>query len=145
MNKQEIALDLFTNTPCNCAQAVLLTFSEDYGVSKESAASISACFGGGIARQGEICGALSGALMVLGLKSNKNYLEDNNAKAQTYTEAQNFIEKFKSENGGITCKNLLCADIKTEEGRKYIKENNLHEKICNNIVVKTVELLIKQN
>jgi C_GCAxxG_C_C family probable redox protein len=73
MTKQELAVHYFCEKMHNCAQSILLTYCEDYNISKETAAQIFAAFGGGIAKQGEVCSTLIGALAVLGLKSKQDF------------------------------------------------------------------------
>ena len=63
-NKKEKAMNLFENG-CNCSQAVLLAFAEDFGLDEEKAAALAVPFGGGMSKQGKTCGCLSGALMVI--------------------------------------------------------------------------------
>ena len=75
MNSIEDAVNLFENGYM-CSQAVFAAFSEDYGLSREQALKIGACFGSGM-RKGEVCGACTGALMALGLKYGDNKAESN--------------------------------------------------------------------
>jgi len=141
MTKKDVAVDFFTEKGCNCAQSVFLAFCEDYDVSKNRAAQIAASFGGGIGRQGEVCGALTGALMVLGLKSGKNFLEDKSAKGEMMVTAQEFINKFKMIQGSIKCRDLMGCDVGSEAGQLYIKENGISAKVCKNLVARSAELL----
>ncbi len=91
----------------NCAQAVLCAFEDITGLNKETASAISSSFGGGIGRMREVCGAVSGAAMVLGLVKG-SYSPDNfQAKKDHYALIQEFAAKFKEENGSIICRELL--------------------------------------
>ena len=74
MTKGEIAKNNFQNG-CNCAQAVLLAFCEDYGMERETALTIAAGFGSGMAGLRETCGTVTGANMVIGLAKGKNRME----------------------------------------------------------------------
>ena len=109
-----------------CSQAVFAGFSQDFGLSKEHALKIGACFGSGM-RKGEVCGACTGALMVLGLK----YGDD---KSKSDEMCERFLEEFESENGSYICRDLLNCDIRTEEGVKYAKDNNLFTEFCPRMV-----------
>ena len=101
----------------NCSQAVLATFSEKYGLPKIQAFSIACGFGGGV-RAGEICGAVSGAVIVIGLK----YGAD---KIACYEKTVEFNNAFKQKNGYIVCRDLLGYDISTEVGMNTAKEKGL--------------------
>ena len=105
MTKGEIAKNNFQNG-CNCAQAVLLAFCEDYGMERETALTIAAGFGSGMAGLRETCGTVTGANMVIGLAKGKNRMEAN----RTFRE---FTDRFREKNGSLVCKELLAARIKT--------------------------------
>ena len=105
MTKGEIAKNNFQNG-CNCAQAVLLAFCEDYSMERETALTIAAGFGSGMAGLRETCGTVTGANMVIGLAKGKNRMEAN----RTFRE---FADRFREKNGSLVCKELLAARIKT--------------------------------
>lgn len=105
MTKGEIAKNNFQNG-CNCAQAVLLAFCKDYGMERETALTIAAGFGSGMAGLRETCGTVTGANMVIGLAKAKNRMEAN----RTFRE---FADRFREKNGSLVCKELLAARIKT--------------------------------
>ena len=105
MTKGEIAKNNFQNG-CNCAQAVLLAFCEDYGMERETALTIAAGFGSGMAGLRETCGTVTGANMVIGLANGKNRMDAN----RTFRE---FADRFREKNGSLVCKELLAARIKT--------------------------------
>ena len=93
---------------CNCAQAVLLAFSDVTGMDRKTAAMISAPFGGGMGRLREVCGAVSGMFMVLGvLYGYDETVEDDTQKKQTYKDVQALAEKFRAECGSIICREIL--------------------------------------
>jgi len=91
----------------NCCQAVLGCCCEEFGLSEEMAYKLGAFFGGGM-RRGEVCGAVTGALMALGLK----YGDENNRKSQKSLE---FLKTFRQEYGSILCKELIPQDGKKSE------------------------------
>ena len=109
-----------------CSQAVFAAFSQDYGLSKEQALKIGACFGSGM-RKAEVCGACTGALMVLGLKYGES-------KEKSNEVCNKFLDEFKKENGSYICRDLLDCDISTEEGVKYARDNNLFKELCPKMV-----------
>ena len=101
----------------NCSQAVLLAFSDITGLGDETAAKIASSFGGGLGRMREVCGAVSGAAMVLGLV--KGYSDSKNfeAKKAHYNLVQEFSKRFKEKNGSIICRELLTG-VKTAQGKE---------------------------
>lgn len=140
MNKIEQAVSCFEEG-FSCSQAVLSTFSKRFGLNRKKALKIAQAFGGGIAKTGQICGAVSGALMVIGLEHGRTSIEDEEAKEKTYEVTREFMDKFKSENGSIICKELLEYDISTPEGMAVAEEKNLFETVCPDFVRSAVKIL----
>lgn len=92
----------------NCSQAVVLSFSDILGVDKDSLLRIASSFGGGMGRLREVCGAFSGAMIVLGLLSGYDTPETGKVKAGHYANIQEFAKLFEENNGGsIVCRELL--------------------------------------
>ena len=125
MNSIEDAVQIF-ESGYRCSHAVFAAFSQDFGLSKEQALKIGACFGSGM-RKGEVCGACTGALMALGLKFGEN-------KEKSDEVCNRFMDEFKKENGSYICRDLLECDISTPEGVKYAKDNNLFTEFCPKMV-----------
>ena len=134
MTHVEEAVQLFEKG-YRCSQAVFAAFSSDFGVPKEDALKIGACFGSGM-RKGEVCGACTGALMVLGLK----YGED---KDKSDEVCNKFLDEFKNANGSYICRDLLGCDISTEKGVKFARENNLFKEFCPEMVESACEIVEK--
>ena len=91
----------------NCAQAVLCAFESVTGLERATAAAIASSFGGGLGRMREVCGAVSGAAMVLGIVRGGYDPRDHAAKAAHYRLVQEFVRLFRQENGSIICRELL--------------------------------------
>ncbi|WP_296797217.1 C-GCAxxG-C-C family protein [uncultured Methanobrevibacter sp.] len=134
MTRIEEAVDLFDNGYV-CSQAVFAVFCEEFGLSKSDAFKIGACFGSGM-RQGEVCGACTGALMAIGLK----YGDDKNVCNEL---SNRFFSEFKNENGSFICRDLLECDISTPEGVEKARNNNLFKEICPKMVASAVEITEK--
>ncbi len=94
---------------CNCAQSVLCAFEDVTGIERETAAKLASSFGGGLGRMREVCGAVSGAAMVLGLAKGYSDPEDFDAKKAHYALIQEFAARFKEQNGSIICRELLSG------------------------------------
>ncbi|MFW9821667.1 MAG: C-GCAxxG-C-C family protein [Candidatus Thorarchaeota archaeon] len=125
----------------SCSQAILATYGPDYGLDKELAFKLATGFGGGIGRLGKTCGAVSGAIMVIGLKYGRSKIDDLESKDKTYELVQKFIEKFTKINGSTACSKLLNCDISTKEGIRYAQENNLFKTLCPEFVKSSAEIL----
>lgn len=113
-DKKELAMNHFREG-YSCAQAVLLAFCDEVGLTKEQAAMLSAPFGGGMGRLREVCGAFSAALMVIGLLEGVAAPDDEQAKADQYAEVQRWAKVFEEQNGSIICRELL-RDVPTTRG-----------------------------
>ncbi len=137
--KSEEAVERFKKS-FNCSQAVLVSFSEQFGLDSDKACKVATGFGGGM-RMGGTCGAVTGAFMVLGLKYGNTTAEDKEGKANTYKKIEEYTKRFKVRNGSITCRELLGCDVSTPEGMKEAKDKNLFSSICPNIVQDAVEIL----
>ncbi len=122
----------------NCAQSVLASFSERYGIPSDLAVQLSAPFGAGIARRGHVCGALTGALMVLGLHHALGEPQD---KEQMYEIAGDFIRRFSQLNGSVLCAEILGRDISTPEGLQAARDQNLFKTLCPHVVENTSQAL----
>jgi C_GCAxxG_C_C family probable redox protein len=127
----------------SCSQAVLSAFSDIFDLDLDLALKISQPFGGGIAHRGEICGAVSGAFMAIGLKFGRTQAEDTPARDRTYEVVTQFIQKFENLHGSIICKELLGYDLSTEEGERKAEEEGLFETICPKFVQHAADILIE--
>ncbi|MBQ8077387.1 MAG: C_GCAxxG_C_C family protein [Eubacterium sp.] len=92
---------------CNCSQAVFLAFADKYGVDEDTALKIASSFGGGMGRSREVCGALSGMLMVCGMETGSADVKDTAQKAENYRVARELMDAFREDNGSIYCRELL--------------------------------------
>lgn len=98
----------------NCAQSVVLAYSDLFGLDNWLAASISAPLGGGMGRLREVCGAVSGMFMVAGLYYKNDMPSDMEKRKTVYAAVQNLAEKSKALNGSIICRELLGLDHKSD-------------------------------
>ncbi|MDO7788089.1 C-GCAxxG-C-C family protein [Desulforamulus aquiferis] len=142
MSKVEKAVSCFEQGFL-CSQAVLSTFSTDLGLDKETALKVSGAFGGGMARMGEVCGAVTGAYMVIGLKYSSTRAEDSGFREKTYQLVKLFNDDFSSRNGSIKCKELLGCDISTSEGLQRARDQKLFSSVCPNLIRDAANLLEK--
>ncbi|MCR5793344.1 MAG: C-GCAxxG-C-C family protein [Lachnospiraceae bacterium] len=100
------AMELFAQG-YNCSQSVLLAFQEVHGLPEDIAAKLSSTFGGGMGRLREVCGAVTGGFMVIGLLAGYDDPKAFEEKKETYEKVQEFARRMEEENGSIICRELL--------------------------------------
>ena len=106
MDRATYAAELFMKD-YNCAQAVAVAFSDMIGMSPAVAARMASSFGGGMGRMREVCGAVSGMLMVLGAIYGYDTPGDDKVKMEHYALVQKLAGQFREENGSIICREIL--------------------------------------
>ena len=94
---------------CNCSQAVFAAFADEFNLDEELAKKVACGLGGGVGRLREVCGAVSGAAMVLGMRANGD-------KAAAYPKIQEFAARYRAETGSIVCRELLAGTGATTGG-----------------------------
>ena len=124
-----------------CSQAIVAAYAQEFGIDRELALKISTPFAGGMARMGEICGVVTGALMVIGMKYGKYRHGDDRAKEEAYYYTEEFIERFNARNRTILCRDLIHCKLNTPKGLKYFREEKINEKICQNFVMDATAIL----
>ena len=138
-SKSEMAIAHF-HSGFNCAQSVVAVFCEKYGVDKSTALKMCSGLGGGF-RFGEICGAASGAVLVIGLKYGQDIAEDKTAKDTCNHKTVEFINLFKTRNRSVACKDILGFNVSNEEEYTQAQKQNLFKTTCTDMVGSTVALL----
>ena len=106
MNHAQKAFDLF-KSGYNCAQAVAVAFCDVTCLTEIQAARMASGFGGGMGRMREVCGAVSGMFMVLGILYGYEDPKDDATKKELYTQVQALAEDFKKDAGSIICREIL--------------------------------------
>lgn len=124
-----------------CAPAVLSTYSEQLGLEKALALKIACGFGAGIGRMGKTCGAVTGALMVIGLKYGKVNLADEESEQRTYTLVKEFIDRFTALYGSIECKELIGYDLSDSGELRLAWESGVFKNKCPGFVYDSARIL----
>jgi len=124
----------------NCSQSVLLTMAEYWKCKDELIPKMATAFGGGMARCGSACGALTGGLMAIGIKYGTNEPSSEKA-AHAYELAETFYRRFQKQNGSTICRELLGLDLSDTEQRKKAREENLFNKKCPAFIKSAIEIL----
>ena len=138
-NKRDKAIEYFSQK-MHCSQAILVTFSEECGISEEPAFKLGSCFGSGM-RKGEVCGACTGALMVLGLLYGQSHIGDQDERQRSNRINDLMMERFEKANGSYLCNDLLGYDVSTPEGAQRAREEGLFVDFCPKIVASAVDIL----
>jgi C_GCAxxG_C_C family probable redox protein len=127
-----------------CAQAVLAAFAEDFGMDAETALKISTGFGSGMGRMCEVCGALTGGFMVLGLKYGKVNTDGSKygpATELTYQLTAELADMFKEKFGTIYCRELLGLDLRVPENRAIAVERKYFSERCGSYIQISIEMV----
>jgi C_GCAxxG_C_C family probable redox protein len=140
MTKSEIAAAAFKEG-YNCSQAVLSAFAPEIGLEREAALRVATGFGGGIGRMAGTCGAVTGAVMVLGLRHGSVDPGDRQAKEVAYTAVREFVRRFEEKHGTVTCAGLLGCDISRPEGLAAAREASLFAQRCPLFVADAARIL----
>jgi len=142
MTRADEAVALFQEG-FSCSQAVLAVFAEDFGFERDTALRISQGFGAGIAYTDDICGALSGAIMVIGLRYGRIKADDIAAKEKTYSVVTEFLQEFKKRNSSVACTGLLGYNLSDPQQVTEVKERKVVMTRCPSFVRDAVEIVEK--
>jgi C_GCAxxG_C_C family probable redox protein len=136
MKKSDIAIETFNND-LNCTQSVIGAYAEQYRLDKNTLFKLASAFGGGMGHTNGVCGALSGGLMVLGLKHNSKQFD----KETTYAQTRHLMDEFIKRNGTRDCEKLIGVDLMTEEGKKEFKEKGIKKKVCEKCIADVIDIV----
>ena len=134
----EKAVQIFSSG-FNCAQAVFAAFAD--GLPEQEALKLATGFGGGIGRQGEICGAVSGAVMAISHKHGRASLEETGARDETYRLVGEFLREFRSRYASMDCRDLLGVDMSQPGQHEVAAARGLFREVCPAIVKTAAEIL----
>jgi len=124
----------------NCAQSVFAPFALRFGMDLDTALKIATPFGGGMGHAGQVCGAVSGGLMAIGLaKGIASY--DRDKKYACYDLAKGFQVRFRKLHGELTCPGLLGYDIGNPEELEKVRRLNLFHDLCPRFIGEAVEIV----
>jgi len=128
--KSEIAVARFFQG-YNCAQSIIYAFSDDLGIDKNTALKIATGFGAGMGRKQEVCGAVTGGIMVIGLKYGRGENDERKVMDQAYLKVRTLMDRFSEKHGTFICRKLVGeCELTTDEGQKNYREKDLLHNIC---------------
>ncbi len=142
ISKSEVAIQKFSEG-YNCAQAVFYAFCDDLSFDKDVALKLATGFGGGMGGRGDICGAIAGGILVLGLVYGRGQGMDVSAKELTYEKTRHLLEEFSQRFSTLLCRELLGNHSTGED----VSKRHLFESVCKpavEAVVEVVERLLKE-
>jgi len=134
------AVDLFKRD-YHCSQSVFVSFCEEFGISREQGFKLSKFAGAGFLWHGDFCGAITGALMIYGLKYAPGEKQDEFAEEIFFHVCHEHIRRFEKIHGSVKCRNLLGKDLSKEEELTEIRENDLFNLKCPGFVKDSAEIL----
>jgi C_GCAxxG_C_C family probable redox protein len=125
----------------NCAQSVLAEYSTRLGLQTDLALKLATPFGGGMGRQGHICGAVSGALMVIGLRFGNADHADKISRDKAYAVTQEFNSRFAAACGSLYCRDLLGLDLSQPGALELVRSDERFRRICSSYVQSAIDLV----
>lgn len=123
-----------------CSESVLLALSKSQNISSDIIPKIATGFGAGIGSHGEVCGALAGAVIGLGLQFGRTTVDETPPDARPYKYAQTMVDLFVSRFGHIRCRDLIGLDLTSEDARAAYRDQKLWETRCRDFIKITTGL-----
>lgn len=139
MTHEEKALNYFSQK-FHCSQSVLAAFADECGLTEEQALKMGSCFGSGM-RQGQVCGACTGGLMVLGMLFGEYDKNEEGARERANRVNDKMMTRFADACGSYICNELLGCDVRTPEGLQHCLDNNLFTEFCPVMVKRAVAIV----
>lgn len=130
-------------TGANCAQSVLTTFCWQYGLNRELGFRLACGLGGGLC-SGEVCGAVSAGVLVIGLKYGNSLPDDKLARKRCQEQTKQFVEAFKARHGSILCRELIGRSPQGERlpaGGQANAQARVSKAACPGLVADAIRLL----
>lgn len=123
-----------------CSESVILAFTRHYGIRSSLIPKIATAFGAGFGRRGLICGCVTGALMVIGIKFGRS--DNSQSYEKAFFLARKFCKTFEKKFGSLLCLELTGCNLLTDEGRKIFVDKGIKEEKCVNFVKESVSMLV---
>ena len=131
----------FFNEGCNCSQSVLCALAPRLNIDNETAMKIAMGFGGGIARSGDICGAVTGGIMALGLAKGGGGIPTSEDKEELYVLVRKFLGEVTELHGSTVCRELIGFDVSVPGEREKARALGRFDMVCPRMVRDAAELV----
>jgi C_GCAxxG_C_C family probable redox protein len=128
MDRIQKTIELQRNAGLNCAQAIITSFGEQFGINPEAARIIGRPWGGGIGQLAKTCGYLTGAVQIIAHAYDQH--DEGKARSEVFRAVQELFKRFEKKRGTTQCRELLGVDFSTKDGLLRIKSEGLVQKIC---------------
>ena len=125
----------------NCSQAIVKTYAEDVGLNEEEIVKMASVLGGGIGRTGHVCGAVSGAALIIGAKFGSTDNTKLESKDKAYQKGRELFKRFTAENKSILCSEILGYDISSKEGLMQARQSGVFIQKCPGFVSSAARIL----
>jgi len=126
----------------NCAQSVFYAYCDVLHFDQNTALKMACGLGAGMGRKEEVCGAVTGGILVIGAEYGRGEGDDRSATELTYKKTRELMDRFEKKHGTFICRKLLHGcELTTEEGQKHFKESNLSNTICQPCIRSVMEIL----
>ncbi|MGD0173758.1 MAG: C-GCAxxG-C-C family protein [Anaerolineales bacterium] len=129
MDRAEIAVDTM-RSGFNCAQSMVKAYAAELNADEAAVVRMVAPFGGGMGRNGYVCGAVSGAVMVIGARFGNADAADTAARDRAYAAVSKLLEKFRAEHHTVLCRELISFEINNPEGYQRAREAGVFQNRC---------------
>jgi len=133
----------FYNQGYTCSQSILASFAARYNLQQNLAFRIGESFGAGTSCTGDMCGAVTGAIMVLGLQYGSALSNDGAARSYTYQRVQELIQRFRVIHGSIQCTDLLGYNLSDPQQLQTVWEKGLFMQLCPILVRDAAQILLE--
>jgi len=137
----ERAQSLFVSKSYHCAESTLIALAESQGIASDLIPKIATGFGSGLARTCGICGAVSAAIMALGLNNGRT--EPNADREPNYAAARRLLHEFAARHGSTNCFDLTGCDFATPEGMQQYNANQIQSRCCE-FIATAIQLALRE-
>lgn len=127
----------------NCAESVLMAACESADCTCACIPRIASGLGGGVGRQGELCGTLTGGALAIGLLHGRDRADEAEKKEAVTAKTAEFVWRFEQINGAVRCRDLLGVEIGTEAGSREFHDRNLKAERCSPVMRNAVQVLLE--
>ncbi|MDD5658350.1 MAG: C-GCAxxG-C-C family protein [Elusimicrobia bacterium] len=129
VTKAQTAAEKFISG-CRCSEVILTLYGEEFGLNQDLAMKIGCAFGGGLGGSGDVCGAVTGAIAILGLKFGRTRNSDVEGRARTDALVRRFLKRFRSAHKHLRCNDLIGYDRSTAQGHEAAATAGVFKELC---------------